>query len=321
MTNSNFPRILTALGLGLLFAASAEATDIRPNADLGPGVRPDGKGGVVELTPEEAAANALNAELGAALPQHGIQYHGGPVMLGTPKIYYIWYGDWSNNSTKTILTDLAKNIAPSPYYNTNTTYTDAAGTKLSNAATFGGSYSRGAYKGKVLSDNAIKNIVADTLTAGHLPTNSNAVYFVLTAKDVTASSGFCTQYCGWHTYGNIAGKNIKYSFVGNPEQQCPNACEMQTTDSPNGNPGADAMASVLVHELEEATTDPNLNAWYDVSGWENADKCAWSFGNTYTVANGSQANMKLGTRNFLIQRNWVNAISSSGKNGYCALRY
>jgi len=35
-------------------------------------------------------------------------------------------------------------------------------------------------------------------------------------------------------------------------------------------------------ELEEATTDPGLNAWYDVRGYENADKCAWSFGTSRT---------------------------------------
>jgi len=79
------------------------------------------------------------------------------------------------------------------------------------------------------------------------------------------------------------------------------------------------MASILIHELEEAVTDPNLNAWYDANGEENADKCAWTFGSTYTVANGSKANMKLGGvngRDFLIQQNWVNA-----SGGYCAKSY
>lgn len=79
---------------------------------------------------------------------------------------------------------------------------------------------------------------------------------------------------------------------------------------------ADAMAPVILHELEESTTDPELNAWYDSSGNENADKCQWTFGTEYTVANGSHANMKLGLRDFLIQRNWVNA-----GGGYCALSY
>ena len=58
--------------------------------------------------------------------------------------------------------------------------------------------------------------------------------------------------------------------------------------SPNGNAGADGMASIIAHELEEAATDPDLNAWYDATGAENADKCAWTFGTEYTAANGSQ---------------------------------
>jgi len=52
-----------------------------------------------------------------------------------------------------------------------------------------------------------------------------------------------------------------------------------------------------------------LNAWYDRRGFENADKCAWTFGITYTTSNGSTANMNLGGRDFLVQRNWVNAGS------------
>ena len=64
--------------------------------------------------------------------------------------------------------------------------------------------------------------------------------------------------------------------------------------------------------LEEAATDPDLNAWFDTRGQENADKCAWTFGTTYT-ASGALANMHLGARDFLIQRNWVNA-----SGGFCA---
>jgi hypothetical protein len=172
------------------------------------------------------------------------------------------------------------------------------------------SYSRGTS----LSDSAIQGVVADAINAGRLPKDTNGVYFVLTSADVTASSGFCTQYCGWHTHGTIAGSDIKYSFIGNPDR-CPSACEAQTT-GPNGNAGADGMASIISHELEEAATDPDLNAWYDRRGMENADKCAWTFGTTYTVANGSSANVQLGSRDFLIQRNWVNA-----SGGYCSMSF
>ena len=65
---------------------------------------------------------------------NGITDHGGPVMLGTTvNVYYIWYGNWAGNTATTILTDLAQNLGGSPYYNINTTYTDAAGTHVSNS--------------------------------------------------------------------------------------------------------------------------------------------------------------------------------------------
>ena len=60
---------------------------------------------------------------------------------------------------------------------------------------------------------------------------------------------------------------------------------------------------------------PDLNAWYDAKGQENGDKCAWTVGTTYVAANGAKANMKIGTRDFLIQQNW-NAITQA-----CALKY
>ena len=110
------------------------------------------------------------------------------------------------------------------------------------------------------------------------------------------------------------GTNIKYAFIGNADR-CPASCAAQTV-GPNNTTGADAMASVISHELEESVTDPNLNAWYDSAGNENADKCAWTFGTTYTTPNGAKANMFLGGRDYLIQRNWVNA-----SGGYCALSY
>ena len=109
-----------------------------------------------------------------------------------------------------------------------------------------------------------------------------------------------------HTHGSLGGTDIKYSFVGNANR-CLNACAAQTI-SPNGNAGVDGMVSVIAHELEEATTDPDLNAWYDGSGAENADKCAWTFGQHQSLVNGAYFNMTLPThtgetRNYLIQRN------------------
>lgn len=127
------------------------------------------------------------------------------------------------------------------------------------------------------------------------------------------TSGFCTRYCGWHTSAIINGLDLKYSFVGNADR-CPSACEAQT-NSPNYDSGADGMASVIAHEIEETISDPDLNAWYDSSGQENADKCAWTFGSTF-IFHGARANMTLAGMNYLIQQNWVNA-----NGGYCSLSF
>src|SRR5215468_1134140 len=67
---------------------------------------------------------------------NGIRYHGGPVMLGTTNIYFIWYGNWSGNSATTILMDLASSIGGSPYFKINTTYYDASSTHVSNAVNY-----------------------------------------------------------------------------------------------------------------------------------------------------------------------------------------
>jgi len=257
----------------------------------------------------------VNGNAAAQAGATAISYHGGPVMLGTTnKVFYIWYGNWSGNSAQTILEDLARGFGGSTWFNINTTYYNSSNVHVSNSMAFGGSTTDSYSRGKSLSDSAIQGVVSDAITSGRLPKDSNGVYFVLTSSDVTASSGFCTQYCGWHTYGTIDSSNIKYSFVGNPDR-CPSSCEAQST-GPNGNAGADGMASIIAHELSEAVTDPQLNAWYDKRGYENADKCAWTFGSMSTAPNGAKYNVTLGSRNYLIQQNWVNA-----SGGFCAKSY
>ena len=69
-------------------------------------------------------------------------------------------------------------------------------------------------------------------------------------------------------------------------------------------------------------TDPDGDGWYDAAGLENTDKCLLSknpFGPTYVTADGARANLRLGSRNFLVPRSWVTADGAGG--GHCALRY
>lgn len=234
-----------------------------------------------------------------------ITYHGGALMA-TPNVYLIWYRNWNqSNGSDTaagqqIVRDFLYGLSGSNYYKTNTSYGTPSGT-FDVAGAYTDSYSQGTR----LSDSRVQAVVTHAISSG-LKKDTNGIYFVLTSSDVSESSGFCSQYCGWHTYGTISGSNIKYAFVGNAKR-CLSACAAQSV-GPNGNPGVDGMVSVIAHELEETNTDPYLNAWYDSNGSEDADKCAWTFGsNQKRASNGAYYNMTLiGTtgsyRNFLVQR-------------------
>ncbi len=287
-------------------AIAAQAQTVRGN---GNDLVPTGKGYGVHHAQGQAKGGGHGGGGGGG--NNGIFYHGGPVMTSGVHMYYIWYGNWSGNSAVTILTDLANGIGGSPYFNINTTYTNGSSVPVLNSVTYSGSRNDSYSHGTSLSDSAIQAVVSGAISAG-LPKDANGVYFVLTSADVTASSGFCTSYCGWHTHGTIGGTDIKYAFIGNPDR-CPSACSVG--EAPNGNAGADGMASIISHELEEATTDPDLNAWYDRRGYENADKCAWTFGTTHG-SSGALWNMTFGGRDWLIQQNWVNA-----GGGFCAVSY
>ena len=64
------------------------------------------------------------------------------------------------------------------------------------------------------------------------------------------------------------------------------------------------MANVTAHELVEAVSDPELNAWFDSRGNENADKCNFVFGAVTTEPNNSLSNVMIGSSKYLIQQNW-----------------
>lgn len=83
--------------------------------------------------------NSHEARVGILARGNGINYHGGPVVLGTTGMYYIWYGNWSGNTATTILTDFANSIGGSPYFNINTTYYNGSNVHVSNSVAYRGS--------------------------------------------------------------------------------------------------------------------------------------------------------------------------------------
>ena len=178
-------------------------------------------------------------------------------------------------------------------------------------------------RGTALTSTTFSQVISIPLNSGALPVDPNGIYFLLTSPDVTLTTGttkFCTDYCGFHTSGTLGTADIKVAFVGDPATQCPSrpgpTCSAQAS-SPNGNEGADAMANVMAHELEEAVTDPHGDAWFHINtAGENGDLCNFNFGSTFTALNGARANVVLSGRQFLIQQNWLNA-----NGGGCAMGF
>ncbi len=246
-----------------------------------------------------------------------ILYHNGPLMTGGANVYFIWYGSWTGSTAPDIVTDLVTSIGGSAYFNINTTYYDATGARPVNSVIFGGSINDDYSRGTALADADVAAVVSNAITSAQLPLDPNGIYFVFGASDVTVTQGntaSCTTYCGMHNVTTVNAIPVKYAFVPNPER-CPALCAFQIV-GPNGSLAGDAMASHVAALLSSTVTNPHGDGWYDKRGRENADKCTGRFGTTYTVANGAKANMRLGQRDYLIQKNWVN----KGR-GYCALSY
>jgi len=274
---------------------------------------PNGDGSAIELPDDGtgvAAARGNSVVLG-----NGMNYNGGPVLKGNPvPIYIIWYGNWNGtgSNTQTTVNTIdallaAGSLGGSGYELINSTYGDNTGNVSGNLVLSKQVFDTGS-QGTRLRNNRISAAISAQLTSGALPTDPNGVYLFLTSSNVS-EQGFCSSFCGFHTRQTLNGADIKWAFIGNSDR-CPSGCEIQTT-GPNspapGIGGADGMANVIGHESEEAISDPDLNAWFDAAGNENADKCNFRFGTTQTASNGARFNQTFGGHNWMIQMNWENS--------------
>ena len=311
--------VLVALGAVLSACGAVPADEVSHQAALSSVPQSALSGAPQGAGAPEIISHRTNPHFDGAITVGGtgvvtpaITYGGGP-LIGSPTVYVIWYGNWNQtNGSDTpagqqIVRDFANSIGGSPYFGINTTYS-AGGTTITGQVSFGGETTDTGSRGKRLRDGDILTIVNSSISTGKLPYDASGVYFVLTSSDVAEVSGFCSKYCGWHTAATPSSGHVRYSFVGNANR-CLSGCAAQTI-SPNANAGVDGMISVIAHELEEAATDPDpRSGWTDSNGAENADKCAWTFGNYSTLPSGAAYNMTLGTRNYLIQRNLKHATS------------
>jgi len=217
-------------------------------------------------------------------------------------VYSIYYGQNWTAPDVNLLSTFAAGLGGSTWMGM-TTYQAAMSTSFRFADSSNSTYKKEG--GGPLESSDILAIVRQAIKYG-LPGAPSALYLVLTSQEVLVRD-FCDKFCGWHSFAPFANGSqdtLKYGFVGNAAQ-CPDACAAQSV-SPNGNVGVDGMASVIAHEITEMVSDPELSAWFDSFGDENADKCAWTFGNVSTLDNGAAYNVDLGDhKRWLLQRKIV----------------
>lgn len=258
---------------------------------------------------------------GAGKSSTGILYHGGPLFTAQTNVVAIyWSGSTIYNGGPapgtsgtgsqdgSIVGAFLRSLGGSPYFNINSTYFDGFGTHVTNSVVYAGFWAvstNAPTSGQTVSDAQVQALIASGLTSGALTFDNSTLYAVFSGPGVNLGGGFGTQYCAYHGRFTSNGHDVKYAVMPR-DYDFPSACSA-LSGSPNHDFAADAEVNTLAHETEETTTDEDLNAWFDRSGEENADKCAWTFGQTYTTSNGSVANMNLGGKDYLVQQNWVNS--------------
>jgi hypothetical protein len=240
-------------------------------------------------------------------------YHGG-IILPSVSIEAIYWGSSWGSYTGDKMTGLDKWYTyvgtaaggnGSSYAATVDEYNDTAGAFVSTAISYQGHAVDSSSLPKHLSTSAV---LAEVCKVVSKPV-ANGYYPVYVDKKRGGAN-----YCAYHSWGSCNGTPVEFGFFFNLDGDA--GCDPQSTISSESQ-GLAALANVTGHELSETRSDPNGNAWYDSSGAENGDKCAWVFGGPYvTFLDGTD---------WKIQGNWSNYdydhntgyANSSGQKG-CA---
>jgi hypothetical protein len=129
-----------------------------------------------------------------------------------------------------------------------------------------------------MTDTDIQTYLAGLFNSGAETANAATLYGVYFPAGMRISlqgGASCSGFCGYHSHFAYNGALIKYAVF--PYTNC-SACSIA------GKSVADILTIVTGHEIREAVTDAMGDAWYDSTGREADDKCAWH--NLYQMTNG-----------------------------------
>jgi len=256
---------------------------------------------------------SVNVAAAALPPATPLVYHGGPVIQASLTTYAIFWvpatlqtgGATSMTAHyQTVQTNLLKDYPAHGIDNNNTQYYQqtATGAKqfIQNKGGLGGVYvdtnpypasgcSDAATPGACITDTQLQTELVRVMGVNGWIGGLNKMFLVFTSSSEGSclDSSHCsyTYYCAYHSY--IAG--AAPIIYGNEPFGDPGSCQTGGTPSPNADPAADTASTAASHEITEAVTDPELNAWYTAGGSEIGDLCAYNYGaNTFDGALANQ---------------------------------
>jgi hypothetical protein len=232
-------------------------------------------------------------------------WHNGPVMHSTSVVPVFWGSSWNNSSFVgdkiTGLDYVYSHVGGSRYAHTNSEYYDGSGNV--NTTSISKASDRTDYSATPSGAPSTSQVLQEVARVTNNSPVPNA-YYPVYSDQRRGNAG----YCAWHSSGTINGIRVQFGFFFNLDGDP--GCDPQAPGSLGHSQGLSALANVSGHELSEMLTDPQLNAWYDQRGSENADKCAWTFSGFVAI----------GAQSWKIQGNWSNAAANNNSgyaNGGC----
>jgi len=211
---------------------------------------------------------------GGVIPTAGtnMTWHGGPVQH-TPKIYVVYWGwkgvDPSGEAAR--MNSFFSGVGGSQWLSSQTQYTDGSGNVGNQSGMLAGTWNDNTtVLPRRISQSALaaEAVRAVSHFSGSYSVSSN---YVVATPHGHSQSGFGTQWCAYHSTTSSGSGTVSWTYM--PYISDAGAsCGAGSVNSPGT---LDGVTIVGGHEQAETMTDPQLNAWYDSSGNETGDKCAW----------------------------------------------
>jgi hypothetical protein len=221
-----------------------------------------------------------------------LKNHGGPVITGAAKVVFIFWGpSFSGGSDAAYAASLQAFRTQFGTTGEYKTITEYSGIPLNNLGAGTADWFDTSTPPTNVTDAIVQSKVNSYLTTHTF--DANTVYEVVIPSSSYSSSGSSTScggpslaYCAYHGWIGSGTGAIKYSIE--PYPSC-GGCQV------SGWTAVQNQEHFVCHETREAVTDPTGQGWWDNSGQEADDKCAWS------------PSPFLGTGGFGYQYEWSNA--------------